>query len=673
MRHTQLLPRHVIHILNEIVKRPLVDLADGVSAGRRPTSSGCPRRGARSSTGSSRRTPTTSPARRGDEAIKNHAAVVQPQPAAPQLQPRERRARRHRLRRLPRCLPLDRRARDRDPGRPDDRYVVGEFAYTYAADVRPVEDEDSVCVHPLFMHRWFDAGVITEDGRQGRARRLPLRLRPDDDDMRSESVPTDAREPTAGRTTFPPSDETPLGISLQRRRDPLGDVLARRRTRASPSAASSSAPATCRRSPAACYLAAGVAISHAMSSARRARPAAVEPREPRGVAPATQPQLPRARRPGPLVAGRQPPLRPDHEPDAARPRRLRRASAGFVLQKLYPGIGHGDVDLSAADVGRRGDRRSAWRSPSSPWVGGASETRKAGREPLRFASRRRRRTCCSSAAAVIGRSSSCRRSCTLLAPVTSPTLLDTISASPAPLVRPSDPPGARRRRGRGRARSRGAVAARAPGADGSLRGALAAIAGGRGPAHPVHARDRDRRGEGVVLPRDGLMLIIATVVIVLFAILAHNRRYSMHLFYRERIQEAFALPPGSVRAAAKRRGVAEPIPYQQPIMLSDVAAEAEDEAQQGRAAFPELVDLRRRRRARLRGAEQDVGGELHVRGRALGQQRLGLHAPTTDVRGRRLDRWRRPHAPLDNGDLGSGTIADHGALHAARPSASSWR
>ena len=40
--------------------------------------------------------------------------------------------------------------------REDARYVEGEFSYTTAEGVRPVEDRDQLCVHPLFMYRWFD-------------------------------------------------------------------------------------------------------------------------------------------------------------------------------------------------------------------------------------------------------------------------------------------------------------------------------------------------------------------------------------------------------------------------------------------------------------------------------------------------------------------------------------
>lgn len=40
------------------------------------------------------------------------------------------------------------------------RYTVGRFSYTVAGGLRPVEGLDAVCVHPLFMYRLFDQGGI---------------------------------------------------------------------------------------------------------------------------------------------------------------------------------------------------------------------------------------------------------------------------------------------------------------------------------------------------------------------------------------------------------------------------------------------------------------------------------------------------------------------------------
>jgi hypothetical protein len=44
---------------------------------------------------------------------------------------------------------------------PKARYVRAEFSYTFTEDVRPIEASDRVCVHPLFIYRLFDRRRIT--------------------------------------------------------------------------------------------------------------------------------------------------------------------------------------------------------------------------------------------------------------------------------------------------------------------------------------------------------------------------------------------------------------------------------------------------------------------------------------------------------------------------------
>jgi hypothetical protein len=48
------------------------------------------------------------------------------------------------------------------------RYTEGRFSYTFTETLRPVEDEDRICVHPLFMFRLFDRGGIRRLRDQGR-------------------------------------------------------------------------------------------------------------------------------------------------------------------------------------------------------------------------------------------------------------------------------------------------------------------------------------------------------------------------------------------------------------------------------------------------------------------------------------------------------------------------
>lgn len=71
----------------------------------------------------------------------------------------------------------------------------------------------------------------------------------------------------------------------------------------------------------------------------------------------------------------------------------------------------------------------------------------------------------------------------------------------------------------------------------------------------------------------------ALAVIVLMGVFVHNRRYSLHLFYRERLNSAFAL-----RRARNASGhiVAEPIPYDQKLVFSGIGEKAD-------ARMPKLV------------------------------------------------------------------------------------
>jgi hypothetical protein len=75
--------------------------------------------------------------------------------------------------------------------------------------------------------------------------------------------------------------------------------------------------------------------------------------------------------------------------------------------------------------------------------------------------------------------------------------------------------------------------------------------------------------------------VVALLVVLFMAVKVHNRRYSMHLFYRERLNSAFAL-------RRERRGehvVAEPIDYGEKLYFSEIGAKLE---QKGRR-LPKLI------------------------------------------------------------------------------------
>ena len=64
---------------------------------------------------------------------------------------------------------------------PTERYIRGEFAYTFREDLRPVEDRDDLCVHPLFMYRFFDRRTISRLALEGTRPVYPYGSDPDDD------------------------------------------------------------------------------------------------------------------------------------------------------------------------------------------------------------------------------------------------------------------------------------------------------------------------------------------------------------------------------------------------------------------------------------------------------------------------------------------------------------
>ena len=82
--------------------------------------------------------------------------------------------------------------------------------------------------------------------------------------------------------------------------------------------------------------------------------------------------------------------------------------------------------------------------------------------------------------------------------------------------------------------------------------------------------------------RDVLWVSALAFVLVLGAICAPNRRYSLHPYYRESLQSAFCL----VRDSS---GKTAPIPYDEEILLSDIEDTLSERRARGMVQFPELV------------------------------------------------------------------------------------
>jgi hypothetical protein len=91
---------------------------------------------------------------------------------------------------------------------------------------------------------------------------------------------------------------------------------------------------------------------------------------------------------------------------------------------------------------------------------------------------------------------------------------------------------------------------------------------------------------GITSGRDIIGPAVAVTVLALMAVFVHNRRYSMHLFYRERLC--------SVYAVVRRRNsshdlVATPLPYGDRILLSDVGAVDHEDRKGVAPHMPKLV------------------------------------------------------------------------------------
>jgi hypothetical protein len=145
------------------------------------------------------------------------------------------------------------------------------------------------------------------------------------------------------------------------------------------------------------------------------------------------------------------------------------------------------------------------------------------------------------------------------------------------------------------------------------------LAAGTGAAHPW------------TLTGETGVVALACAFIAFFAVFAHNRRYSMHLFYRERIQDAFATRrTTTVADDGSTRVVTQAIPYDEAIHLSDVAA---TNAQLTKTAepFPELVVCAA---VAARGADvpsKTRAASFTFEGEYCGNSRIRVHAPTSDV------------------------------------------
>ncbi len=87
---------------------------------------------------------------------------------------------------------------------------------------------------------------------------------------------------------------------------------------------------------------------------------------------------------------------------------------------------------------------------------------------------------------------------------------------------------------------------------------------------------------------DTILIVGAIVLLLFFALFVHNRRYSLHLFYRERLSAAFAVK--RVACDEDPTGVkAERLPSAEPVYLSHIADRLRERSERDIIQLPELV------------------------------------------------------------------------------------
>lgn len=93
--------------------------------------------------------------------------------------------------------------------------------------------------------------------------------------------------------------------------------------------------------------------------------------------------------------------------------------------------------------------------------------------------------------------------------------------------------------------------------------------------------------QGVRSRADVLGLVAAVVLVLLMAVMVPNRRYSMHLFYRERLNSVFAL-----KRCRNQNGkiIAEPLGYGQQLKFSEIGQKLDgDGTSSGTGRLPKLI------------------------------------------------------------------------------------
>lgn len=126
---------------------------------------------------------------------------------------------------------------------------------------------------------------------------------------------------------------------------------------------------------------------------------------------------------------------------------------------------------------------------------------------------------------------------------------------------------------------------------------------------------------------NALNSVLCGLVLLILAVFSHNRRYSMHLFYRERIQTAFATYRRADVSGEPRIEIQE-ISHDSPVLLSDVAERNRRNSADGRP-FPELIMCAAVAVRDRESAFEAAADYFTFEGHRSGNERLGLLVDTT--------------------------------------------
>lgn len=159
-----------------------------------------------------------------------------------------------------------------------------------------------------------------------------------------------------------------------------------------------------------------------------------------------------------------------------------------------------------------------------------------------------------------------------------------------------------------------------------LRGVFAYLSGFGILLAPFLLAAETASGRGFSAATDVPLFLGSAAIITIFAVMVHNRRYSMHLFYRERLQDAFALR--RVEGNGDGDFSVQKIPYDESIQLTEIARVNAEGGENGHPGFPQLVVCAA---VAARGAEvpnKAWAASFTFEGGLSGNEALGLQAPT---------------------------------------------